>query len=279
MPDYDGGFKIAANASGAGLARLAGLKVDGWTPIPETVQTTERLADKAFKAKQADTDVVVYMEAYTVWVESAPWSVLAKSALLSEKYRLPTRTLVFILRPKGYRELGGTFRLEAGGEPASQVWFREVPMWRVKPEPWWDHHPGLMALLPLCDHGVGAAEAVASAAESIKNRSLDKHRRADLLGTLAIFGKLMDETIDPFAIIGRKLMHESPIVQEWVREGEQKGVRRAVRSLLVARFGERRVKPLDKRLDAMTDLPELEALLRKVADGEDLAELKKLLPL
>lgn len=132
-----------------------------------------------------------------------------------------------------------------------------------------------------CDHGLGSAEAVAFAAESIKKRSLEKARRADLLGALAIFGKPVDDELDPLAIIGRELMGESPVVQEWMKEGEQrgeqKGRRQSLRDLLVARFGERKVKPLDKHLDALTDLAQLEALFKQVAAADDWADVKKLL--
>ena len=37
------------------------------------------------------------MEAYTRWQADAPWSVLAKSGLLSQRERLPTKSLVYIL--------------------------------------------------------------------------------------------------------------------------------------------------------------------------------------
>ena len=153
MPDYDGGFKIAARSSGAGLSRLAGILPDKWEAIGDTLQTTERLADRAFRATCGGQRFVVYMEAYTRWVESAPWSVLAKSGLLSERERLPTRSLMFVLLPQGYADQKGTFRLETEpGSPTQQVCFTEVCLWKQKPEPWWEHHPGLLALYPLCDH-------------------------------------------------------------------------------------------------------------------------------
>jgi hypothetical protein len=50
MPDYDGGFKIAAHESGREMCRLRSLSCDEWEPIGDTLQTTERLADRAFRA-------------------------------------------------------------------------------------------------------------------------------------------------------------------------------------------------------------------------------------
>ncbi len=101
MAEYDHGFKIAARHAGTGLPRLAGIAVQRWEAIGDTLQTTERLADRAFRARNGDRRFVVYVEAYTNWVESAPWSVLAKSGLLSERERLPTRSLIFVLLPEG----------------------------------------------------------------------------------------------------------------------------------------------------------------------------------
>jgi hypothetical protein len=119
MADFDVSFKIAAHNSGREMCRLASLRCDEWEPIGDTLQTTERLADRAFRARQGDESFVVYFEAYTSWRDDARWNILSKSALLSEREQLPTRTLVFVLTPERYREQHGTFRLEVAGEPPS----------------------------------------------------------------------------------------------------------------------------------------------------------------
>src|SRR5438552_13769269 len=160
MPDYDAGFKIVAREAGPQLSRLAGMPSQEWEPISDTLQTTERLADRAFRARHGAERFVVYMEAYTRWQRSAPWNVLAKSALLSERERLPTLTLVFILLPRGYRAQNGQFRLEIAGFPTQQVWFREICLWLHEPQAWWEEAPGLMALYPLCRHSRSGKHAV-----------------------------------------------------------------------------------------------------------------------
>src|SRR5579859_3309031 len=109
MADFDGGFKIASHSSGREMCRLRGIRPAAWEPIGDTLQTTERLADRAFRAEEGGERFVVYFEAYTTWREEARWNILAKSGLLSERERLPTRTLVFVLRPEGYREQNDTF--------------------------------------------------------------------------------------------------------------------------------------------------------------------------
>jgi hypothetical protein len=62
--DYDAGFGTVPRLAGQGLSRLA------------NVATGRR-------ARRGDHQFIVYVEAYTRWADSAAWSVLAKSALLS----------------------------------------------------------------------------------------------------------------------------------------------------------------------------------------------------
>src|SRR5438270_13973120 len=169
---------------------MGGVACDGWTPVVSEVQTTERLTDRVFKARRGRHRFLVYMEAYTSWKASAPWSVLAKSGLLSERERLPTVSLVYILQPRGYRPQGGHFRLAVDDEATQQVWFREICLWQQEPEPWWDQVPGLMALSPLCRQQRPPHEVLTHAAQAIAAQSPDSIQRADLLTTLAIFGKL-----------------------------------------------------------------------------------------
>jgi hypothetical protein len=278
MADYDGGFKIAARCSGAGLSRLAEIVADEWEPIGDTLQTTERLADRAFRVSSGGQRFVVYMEAYTRWVESAPWSVLSKSGLLSERERLPTWSLIFILLRQGYQEQQGTFRLEAlPGRPTQQIWFTEVPLWKQKPQAWWDYHPGLMALSPLCDHGQTTAQAVRHAAESIRHREMDGLRRGELLTTLAIFGRLADSDLDVLSIIRREEMHESSLAQEFVLEGEQNGIRQAVVQALTLRFGEEQAREFTEAVGRITDLDRLRELHRLAIQARRVSQFRRAL--
>src|SRR5262249_55207659 len=146
---------------------------------------------------------VVYFEAYTRWQSSAPWSLLAKSGLLSERERLPTLTLMFVLLPRGYRSQRGRFRLQVGRAPTQQIWFREVCLWLEEPAAWWDKTPGLMPLYPLCRHRKPRRDAVAHAARTITDHESDTIIRADLLTTLYIFAKLAYPEVDALGLIGR----------------------------------------------------------------------------
>jgi hypothetical protein len=279
MPDYDGGFKIAAHSSGAGLSRLGGILPDEWEAIGDTLQTTERLADRAFRATRGGEKFVVYFEAYTRWVESAPWSVLAKSGLLSERERLPTWSLIFVLLPQGYGNPKGTFQLKINPESRTQqVWFEEICLWKQKPELWWEKHPGLMALYPLCDHGQEASAAVVHAAEAIRHQELDTLRRADLLTTLGIFGRLKNQDLDVFSIIGREQMRESSFFQQVAAEAKVEQARDSVLEVLRLRFGEEAVAEFQEPINRMEHLEQLTALHRLAVQSRRVSQFRRGMP-
>ncbi len=281
MADFDISFKIAAHTSGRELCQLAGLHCDVWEPIGDTLQTTERLADRAFRARQSGEAFVIYFEAYTSWRADARWNILSKSALLSEREQLPTRTLVFILTPERYREQHGTFRLEVAGEPTQQVWFREICLWREQPQPWWESVPGLMALYPLCAHHRPAAEAIQFATQTIAARVPQTSARADLLAALSIFGTLVYPDLDVRNLIGVELMRESKFLQQIEDEAgtaaELKRARLDVLQALEVRFGPEAAAEFADALNSITDVEQLSELHRLAIKSRGLAPFRRAL--
>ena len=64
--EYDHGTKRIAEATGRQLARIAGVDCLTWEPLESTLPiTVEYLADRAFRASNADERFVVYFEFYT----------------------------------------------------------------------------------------------------------------------------------------------------------------------------------------------------------------------
>ena len=262
MPAYDAGFKIVARVSGRALSMWGGIHCQQWEPLGGEVQATERLADRAFRARDGRERFVVYMEAYTRWSKSAPWSVLAKSGLLAERERLPVESLIYVLLPRGYRPQGGTFQLARPSGPKQQVWFQEICLWRQEPEAWWEEAPGLMALYPLCRPGRPHREALEYPAQVIRRGVVDSVVRADLLTTLGIFGRLMYPELPVLDLIGRTQMKESLLYQEILAEGRAEGLREAVREVLDGRFGEEAVSEFATALSGVTDPTRLAELHR-----------------
>src|SRR5262245_2395584 len=181
MPIYDSGFKIAARASGREMAEVAGLPCSRWRPTVSEVQVTERFADRAFRATYQERRCVVYFEAYTRWRRHALWNVLAKAGMLSERERLPTVAVLYILRPSRYEEQDGEFLLQVGDRPTQKLWYLPVPLWQQTPADWWEACPGLMVLYPLTRHGRPGREAVRYAAETIRATVAEPGLQGDLL--------------------------------------------------------------------------------------------------
>src|SRR5205823_6533520 len=102
--------------------------------------------DRVFLARQGRRRFAVYFEFYTTWDPNAPWDMLAKSALISQREHLPTVSIAVVLQRPGFRSRGGQLRLEVSGRPTQHLWFHEVCLWKFTPEPWWEEEPGLMAL-------------------------------------------------------------------------------------------------------------------------------------
>jgi hypothetical protein len=274
MPIYDSGFKIVAHHAGRQLAHVGRVVVDAWQPLASEVQTTERLADRAFRARRGRERFVVYMEAYTAWTNTAPWSLLAKSGLLAERERLPVCSLVYILRPQRYRPQGGRFRLQIGRRPMQQVWFREICLWKQAPQDWWAEAPALMALYPLCRQALPAPEALAFAAAAISRGETDCVVRADLLTTLAIFGKLAYPRLDVLGLIGREQMRESKIYEEIKDEGRSDAMRVSVLEALEIKFGADARAEFASLLQEVRDSNRLTVLLRLALRANDLSEFR-----
>jgi hypothetical protein len=274
MPAYDTGFKIVARAAGQQLAVLAGVSCDQWTPLVSEVQTAERLADRVFRARRGHRRFVVYMEAYTYWTSDAPWSVLAKSGLLSARERLPTVSLVYVLRPRGYRPQGGQFRLAVEEGPTQHVWFREVCLWQHEPQPWWDEVPGLMALSPLCRQERSPDDVVGHAAEAISAHTPDSVQRGDLLATLAVFGKLVYPGFDVLNLIGREQMKESKVILEFQEEARVEQGRKYVLDLLEAKFGRRAAAELAPLVNNVTKTAKLDKLHRLAARASTIDQFR-----
>lgn len=277
MPDYDAGFKIVAREAGRELAALAGVACDEWAPVTGEVHAAERLADRAFRARAGADEFIVYMEAYTRWDSKAPWSMLAKSGLLSERERLPCVSLLFVLLPRGYHSQDGTFRLAVADRATQQIWFREVCLWQTEPLPAWEASPGLMALYPLFGHHRRPEVAVGAAAEAIRAHATDTIRRADLLTVLAIFSRLANRDFDPIAIIGRQGMKESPVYQQIMEEGRVETAQRFVLDALEDRFGRPAAIALKPTLQAVQNTDELSELHHKAIRCRTLGGFRRLL--
>ncbi len=261
MPKPDHGIKELADTSGRQLARLAGMNCGSWRPLESTLPaTTELLADRVFQARQGRERFAVYFEFNTRWDRHAPWDILAKSGLVSRRVRLPTVCIAVVFRQRGFRSLEGSFRLQTAGGPTQQVWIRELCLWTVQPEPWWEDDPGLMALYPLCQHGRQPRDAIAFAAAAIERKVPLPGARDEALALLNIFGELAFLRLDVERVIGSVKMKESRMLRR-IRQEEALQVKRTDLLKVVRRFhGEAFEAEVADTINHLDDLAELERL-------------------
>jgi hypothetical protein len=267
MAEFDHGIKMIAETAGRPLARLARVETTHWQPAESTVQVSvERLADRVFLAGQGRRRFAVYFEFYTTWDRHAPWDMLAKSGLISQRELLPTVCIAVVLRRAGFRTTGGGLRLEAAGGPTQQLWLREVPLWQIRPEAWWEEEPGLMALYPLCQHGRRPREAIAHAAGVIESKVSAAGERAERLALLSIFGELAFPALNVEQIIGSEKMKESRMLRRIRNEVLRDGILRVLR----VRFRSEPPADVVSALEAVEEVGRLETLLDLAATCEDI---------
>ena len=182
--------------------------------------------------------------------------MLAKSGFLSQREHLPTVCLAFVFRRRGFRSTGGQPRLEAAGGPTQQLWFREVCLWEVEPEDWWESVPGLMVLYPLCRHEESPREAIRHSAAVIEQLPLPSGEQSKWLSWLNIFGGLLLPRREVTRIIGSEKMKESSVYRGIIGDGERNIILRVLR----ARFGPELPSDLVDRLNKIEEPDQLEPL-------------------
>ena len=143
----------------------------------------------------------------------------------------------------------------------------EVLLWKVKPEPWWDSEPGLMALYPLCHHGEEAEAAIRHAATAIEQNASDVLERRDFLTFLSIYANLKYPLEDVVNIISDEIMRELPLIKMYTEKGREEGSLESLRTSIL--------KALRLRLKvAQTD--EFASALELLKDSDRLEHLMDL---
>ena len=227
MAQFDHDLKLITDTSARELARVAGLACGQFRPIEGTLPaTTELLADRAFRASQgrelrglfrvlhaldsegalghageiglavaalaiADRLPGIHPAASGVSLAARPVPSSAASTLNFRVAALARVRGTRVLANAATREFSCDSALVVAGKPTQQLWFREVCLWELRPEEWWERVPGLMALYPLCRHGRTPPDAIQHAAEAIGRAVSVASEREDQLFLLSVFGGLV----------------------------------------------------------------------------------------
>jgi hypothetical protein len=135
-----------------------------------------------------------------------------------------------------------------------------------------------MALSPLCRQEGPPQEVVGKATEAIKAHMPDTVQRADLLATLAVFGKLVYPGFDVVNFIGRQLMKESKVIEEFQEEARVEGARQFILDDLEIKFGQSAAKEFAPALNAITTSSELARLHRLALRCSTLEQFRERFP-
>lgn len=276
MPALDHGFKEIAQHAGRALARIAGLECEGWTPVESTLQaTTEKLADRAFRTKVDGIECVVYMEFIAQWDGDDLWSIQSKAVLLSERERLPTLCLLFILRKKGFVSQNGLWKLRVGKTVTQSLSFVEICLWKIEPEEWWKQEGYLLPLIPLCSHRRSDRNVIEEAVTAIQNATQSRTQQSDLLALLAIFGEFASPGLGVTEMIGRDLIMESKFFQEVATDHYLRGLRRMLLLIAASRFPNEDLTDLSNQLDLINNESRLTELGERIEQCDSLVEFRK----
>jgi hypothetical protein len=109
----------------------------------------------------------------------------------------------------------------------------------------------------------------------IKAATADTIVRADLLTTLAIFGKLAYGQLDVLGLIGRELMKESAIYAEIGDEARAEEAQAAVLAALEERFGKTEAASCRDAIHNVTNLDKLRRLHRLAVRCASIEEFQR----
>ena len=115
------------------------------------------------------------------------------------------------------------------------------------------------------------------AAEAITAATTDSVTRADLLTTLAIFGRLAYRRLDVVGLVGREQMKESPLYEEIKDEGRIETLQAAVVEALEVRFGAESSTELSDAVHRVSKPAKLSRLHRLAIQCDSIEEFEKAL--
>ena len=132
-------------------------------------------------------------------------------------------------------------------------------------------NPGLLTLTSLMKRGEGmdANRWLNECIDAIESVDVEPQERTYLLGALGILSSLIYDPKQIRQRIPEGIMHEFPIIQQFVQEaktqgieqGERKGPIDSILTLLGPRFHPDAVQVLKPNLESIDDLPRLRELL------------------
>ncbi|MCL0068912.1 hypothetical protein M1N42_04150, partial [Thermodesulfovibrionales bacterium] len=167
--------------------------------------------DFAARVRVEEEEFILLMEFQTIWKEDLPHRMLGYTWRLFEKYHLPVRPFLILLREGGKPK--GTLEMKALSKEVLRFGFTIVPMWEIEREKILEEKlSGMYPLLPLMKSDEPKERLLERAQELIMNEIRGRERRADAYVALKVLAGIRYPLEVVEKIFRRRdVMIESPV--------------------------------------------------------------------
>lgn len=294
MGDYDRSSKWLIQHHGDALLHLAGIDaISRWAPLQAEVVQPLQLPDGCLEVQLVGADAPIYLVLeLATYPERRVTEQLVRNALLVrlDRGKLP-ELIVFVLRPKGKVAVTGSFE-EASHLNLTGLTLRwkVVELWNLSAEVLLERRePGLAPWATLA-HYEGSPESLLKRCREIIDSEARPGERTNLLAVTQVLARLRYNDLDLLSILGgRRVMIESPLIQEIVEEaeargeargeirGEVRGMAGALITVLRTRFGSV-PEELEAVLCGISDEKVLDSLLQHASQCRSLTSFRTRIP-
>ena len=235
--------------------------------------TQERRADLILRyANMGGTSAILHLEFQRKPDADLPLRMAGYTLRIRERYGLmPQQVLIILEESPAASRIPNLF-----AEGAARIEYQVMKLWEADPQvilsgQW----PGLIPLVALMGQSQQITERLEACASVVNTRIQSKQEQEDLLTLAVLLGSLQPGTqsaIEAF-IRSRRMVDlmESPLLQKWLGEAEQKGQRQMLIRLLTRKFGTL-PQSLGDKLETMTDVERLEQLADAAIDTDSLQD-------
>jgi hypothetical protein len=234
--------------------------------IDADLSTVSGASDKVIRVGRGRSQSLLMVEFLASYKDHIPERTQWHSTLLAHRHGLPVRSIIVLLRPEadGPAMTGLFERACLGESPYLTFHYRVVRLWQIPAEELLRHGPGLLPLAPVAAVPSGELPSFVHRVKKRIEREVPEDKASELLAaTYVLMGLRYDDEV--IAALKKEVlkMEESITYQEIVGIGELRGFRKAILLSGNDKFGKASRK-LKHRLEAITDLNQLEALLARL---------------
>ena len=279
MHEYDKSSKWLIQHHGDSILRLAGIReIDSWKPLQAEVVQSRRLPDGLIEVQHQGEDG---LDHYVLEIATYPEprvvdQVLDDTALVYLDRHVLPEVVVLFLHTRGNVEAAGSAKLRSRRDCTGwHVSWRTIKLWEV---PAADllaaGDVGLIPWVPLTKFD-GPPEPIVRECRRRIDHEAPPIEHENMLAVTQLLAGLRYNDPKLFQILGgRKVMIESPLIQELFQEQFTDRTRETLINVLVARFGSK-AKSLETELKAISEESRLQELVKHAATARTLSSFRK----